>query len=52
MVPSAVQVSPAVGTDRYGMLHPPGRSHALAGEAMAARLLGSFFSGTCRLECG
>ena len=38
------QVSPApVGTDRHGMLHPPGRSHALAGEAMAARLSGLLF---------
>ena len=34
-------LSPAVGTDRHGMLHPPGRSHAP--EAMAARLSGLLF---------
>ena len=41
--PSAVQVGPAVGTDFHGMLHPPGRSHTLTGEAVAPWLSGLLF---------
>ena len=43
MYPAAVQVGPAVGTEFHGMLHPPGRSHAFTGEAVAPGLSGLLF---------
>ena len=43
MYPSAAQVGPAVGTEFHGMLHPPGRSHALTGEAVTPWFSGFLF---------
>ena len=52
LYPSAVQVSPAVGTDRHGMLHPRVGVMRWRAKPWRRGFLGSFFSGACRLECG